>query len=192
MRTARYAFVSVIVACSLLFFAANVRGQAVNGALLGTIMDSSGAAVAGAKITITEQNQNVSRSTTTNESGFYSFPDLPPGLYKVTAEKAGFKTVVRSNVELSVSSTPHIDLTLEPGSVNETLTVEATLPLLQTDNAQTGADLNATVAEELPVGSGRNFQNLINLVPGATRASFNHSVFFNPHLGESACPSSTI
>src|SRR5690242_19862600 len=113
---------------------------------------TSGAAVGGAKITITEQNQNVSRSTTTNESGFYSVPDLPPGLYKVSAEKAGFKMVVRSNLEVSVSSTPHIDLTLQPGSVNETLTVEATLPLLQTDSAQTGADLNSNIAEDLPVG----------------------------------------
>jgi uncharacterized surface anchored protein len=159
MRRVWFAFVFVILMTSTLLFAAKARCQAVNGAVLGTITDSSGAAVAGAKITITEQNQNVSRSTTTNESGFYSVPDLPPGLYKVNAEKAGFKMVVRSNVEVSVSSTPHIDLTLQPGSVNETLTVEVTLPLLQTDSAQTGADLNSNIAEDLPVGNGSPFEN---------------------------------
>lgn len=156
-----------------------VFGQAVNGAFLGTVTDSTGAAVAGAKVTITEQNQSVSRSATTNDSGFYSFPDVPPGVYKLTIEKQGFKTAVRANVELVVSTTVHVDLTMEPGAVNETITVEATTPLLQTDNAQTGGDLNAAVTEDLPVGSGRNFQTLVNLVPGTTRAAFNHSVFFN-------------
>jgi len=157
-----------------------LAGQAVNGNLLGTITDASGALVAGAKVTITETRENVSRSATTNESGFYSFPDVPPGVYKVTVEKQGFKTVVRNDVEVSVSTTVHVDLTLAPGSVSETITVEITLPPLQTDSAQTGAELGATQAEDLPVGSGRNFQNLVNLVPGATRAAFNHSVFFNP------------
>ena len=170
----------IVLGLILAMSAAQVMGQAVNGAFLGTITDSTGAAVSGAKVTITEQNQNVSRSATTNDSGFYSFPDVPPGVYKVTAEKTGFKTVVRANVELSVSTTAHVDLTLQPGSVNETITVEATLPPLQTDSAQTGADLAATQAEDLPVANGRNFQNLMDLIPGATKADFNHSVFFNP------------
>ena len=155
------------------------RGQAVNGNLVGTITDSSGALVAGAKVTITETRESVSRSAATNDSGFYSFPDVPPGVYKVTVEKQGFKTVVRQDIEVSVSTTEHVDLALQPGSISETVTVEITLPPLQTDNAQTGSDLGATQAEDLPVGNGRNFQNLVNLVPGATRTAFNHSVFFN-------------
>lgn len=169
----------MLAAFFVAWLAAPARGQAVNGNLLGTITDSSGAVVAGAKITITETRESVSRSATTNESGFYSFPDVPPGVYKVSVEKQGFKTVIRNDVELSVSTTVHVDLSLQPGTVSETVTVEMTLPPLQTDNAQTGSDLGATQAEDLPVGSGRNFQNLVNLVPGSTRAAFNHSVFFN-------------
>ena len=172
--------IAVLLGMIVSGFSVTAVGQAVNGNLLGTITDSTGAAVSGAKITITEQNQNVSRSATTNDSGFYSFPDVPPGVYKVTAEKTGFKTVVRPNIELPVSNTVHVDLVLEPGSVNETITVEALIPPLQTDSAQTGAELAAVQAEELPVNDGRNFQNLLNLIPGATRAEFNHSVFFNP------------
>lgn len=171
---------AMVVVAMLFASGGRLAGQAVNGAFVGTVTDSSGAAVAGAKITITEQNQNVSRSATTNDSGFYSFPDVPPGVYKVTAEKAGFKTVVRPNIELPVSNTVHVDLVLQPGAVSETVTVEATLPALQTDSAQTGADLAATQAEDLPVANGRNFQNLMDLIPGATKADFNHSVFFNP------------
>ena len=155
-------------------------GQAVNGNLVGTITDSSGAVVAGAKVTITETRENVSRPATTNDSGFYSFPDVPPGVYKVTVEKQGFKTIVRNEVGVSVSTTVHVDLSLQPGAVNETITVEVTLPPLQTDNAQTGGRLAAGEVEDLPVNNGRNFQNLLDLVPGTTRAEFNHSVFFNP------------
>ena len=172
--------IAMLLGMIVLGFSVTALGQAVNGNLLGTITDSTGAAVSGAKITVTEQDQNVSRSATTNDSGFYSFPDVPPGLYKVTAEKTGFKTVVRPNIELPVSNTVHVDLVLEPGSISETITVEALIPPLQTDSAQTGADLASTQAVELPVANGRNFQSLMDLIPGATKADFNHSVFFNP------------
>lgn len=175
----RYAFAMLLFAVLLAGTTEGALGQAVNGNIVGTITDSSGALVSGAQVTITETRENVSRSATTNDSGFYSFPDVPPGVYKVTVEKQGFKTVVRHDIDLSVSTTEHVDLTLQPGSVNETVTVEMTLPTLQTDNAQTGSDLGSTQAEDLPVGNGRNFQNLVNLVPGATRTAFNHSVFFN-------------
>jgi hypothetical protein len=175
-----YLSAAVLFGIILLGFSASVVGQAVNGNILGTITDSSGAMVSGARVTITEVNENVSRTATTNDSGFYSFPDVPPGVYKVRVEKPGFKTVVQNDVTLSVSTTVHVDLNLEPGSVSETVTVELTIPPLQTDSAQTGSDLGAVQAEDLPVGNGRNFQNLLNLVPGATRAAFNHSVFFNP------------
>lgn len=171
--------VAIFFTTILLGFAGQARGQAVNGNLVGTITDSSGAAVAAATVTITEVQENVSRSATTNESGFYSFPDLPPGLYKIKVEKQGFKTVLREGVTISVSNTAHVDLAVAPGSVSETITVESTLPPLQTDSAQTGSELGSTQVEELPVGSGRNFQTLVDLVPGTTRAAFNHSVFFN-------------
>lgn len=173
---------SIVVVLGMLLFglSAPVMGQAVNGNILGTVTDSSGAVVAGAKVTITEVREDVSRTATTNDNGFYSFPDVPPGVYKVAVEKQGFKTALRNDVGLSVSTTVHVDLTLQPGSVNETISVEITLPPLQTDSAQTGGELGAVQVEDLPVNNGRNFQNLLNLVPGATRAEFNHSVFFNP------------
>lgn len=164
----------------LLSSAPRVAGQAVNGSVAGTVVDASGAVVADARVTLTEQDQNVSRTAMTNDSGFYSIPDVPPGVYKVTVEKQGFRTVVRHDVSLEVSTTARVDLTLQPGAVSETVTVEGTLPALQTDNAQTGGDLQAVQTEELPVANGRNFQSLVNLVPGVTRSDFQHSVFFNP------------
>src|ERR1700693_751050 len=86
---------AVLLATILLGFSAPVVGQAVNATLLGTVTDSSGAAVANVKMTITETNTGISRTSQTNESGNYVLPDLPPGTYTVTAELAGFKRASR-------------------------------------------------------------------------------------------------
>lgn len=162
-----------------LLLASSVFSQAVNGTLLGTITDSSGGLVPNAKVTILEQNKNISRSTNTNESGNYIFPDVPPGMYTVSAEIAGFKRSARSNVEVQINTSPRVDLSLTPGNVAESIEVTAATPLLQTDRADTGRQIEATVAVSLPLGTGRNYQNLLNLVPGTTRASYQHSQFFN-------------
>src|SRR5919109_2091177 len=179
MRTVRYAFLIVIVACSPLLFAVNARGQAVNATLLGAITDSSGAAVSGAKVTIKEMKTSVSRSTTTNEDGNYEFPDLPPGQYQVAVEQEGFKKTVRSGVDVLVNSDVRVNVSLQPGTVQQIVEVIAENPILQTDRADVGAKLENRQVVDLPLGNNRNFQNLINLVPGATRAHRVHSEFFN-------------
>jgi protocatechuate 3,4-dioxygenase beta subunit len=102
--------------------------QAVNASLVGTIIDSSGAAVPGAKVTLTETNTGVSRGTNSNESGNYTFSDLPPGTYTVTAEQIGFKRASRPGVEVVVNTTGRVDLTLEPGQLTETVEVAAATP----------------------------------------------------------------
>ncbi len=154
--------------------------QAVNGTVVGTVTDSTGGTVQGAQVTITEVSTNLSRSATTDTSGFYSFPALVPGTYRVRVEKTGFATVQRPEVPVTVNSTVRVDVELAPGQVTQTISVESTIPLLQTDTAKTGSTLTSVQAEQLPLGTNRNFQNLLNLVPGSTPAQFNHSRFFNP------------
>lgn len=161
------------------FSAPVVMGQAVNATLLGTVTDSSGAAVANVKVTITETNTGISRTTRTNESGNYVLPDLPPGTYTVTAEQPGFKRASRAKIDVIVNTTQRVDLILEPGNVSETVTVEAEIPILQTERADTGRKLETVLTENVPLGTNRNFQNLLNIVPGTTRATFQHSQFFN-------------
>jgi len=91
--------------CALLFFlATNVYGQAVNATLLGTVTDATGAIVPSAKVTITEVNTGISHTAAANESGNYTFPDLPPGQYNVAIEVVGFKTETRRDVALLVNS----------------------------------------------------------------------------------------
>ncbi len=165
--------------CVLLFSSSSALGQAVNATLLGTVTDASGAVVAGARVTTTEMKTGVVRSITTNDSGNYEFADLPPGQYAVAVEKQGFKKAVRSGVDVVVNTDTRVNLTLEPGTINESVVVTAETPILQTDRADVGDKIDNRQVVDLPLGNNRNFQNLLNLVPGATRAHRVHSEFFN-------------
>jgi hypothetical protein len=179
VRLWRLTMAVALLGTLLLGFSPPVAGQAVNATLLGTVTDSSGAAVASVKVTITETNTGISRTSQTNDSGNYVFPDLPPGTYLVTAEQPGFKRASRAGIDLIVNTTERIDLVLQPGNVSDTIVVEAETPILQTERADTGRKLEEVLTENVPLGTNRNFQNLLNVVPGTTRATFQHSQFFN-------------
>jgi len=170
---------TVLLAASMLGFSSQVRGQAVNATLLGTVTDSSGAAAANVRLTITESNTGITRTSQTNESGNYVVPDLPPGTYTVTAELPGFKRASRPAIDVVVNTSLRVDLELQPGNISETVTVEVETPILQTERADTGRKIEAVLTENIPLGTNRNFQNLLNIVPGTTRATFQHSQFFN-------------
>jgi carboxypeptidase family protein len=163
----------------LVCLAGAAYGQAVNATLVGTVTDSSGAGVPGAKVTITEMNTGISRSGDTNESGNYTFPTLEPGRYKVSVEHTGFRTAVKAGLDLLVNSTVRADLVLQPGAVNETITIMAEAPILQTDRSDTGRKIEAVQMANVPLGYSRNFQGLLNLVPGTSRSFQPHSEFFN-------------
>ncbi len=170
-----------VLVLALLFSAFRANAQKVNGSLVGTVTDNSGASVPAATVTITEVNTNVSRTLQTDDSGYYSVPDLPPGTYRVSFQKTGFAIAERTGVTLFVNSTVRVDVTLNPGVVKRTVDVssEAT-PMLQTETADTGRKVDTAQVTQLPLSTGRNFQNLLNLVPGAGVAVRYHSTFFNP------------
>jgi Carboxypeptidase regulatory-like domain len=167
------AFVSAV--CAL--------GQNVNGTIVGTVADSTSAAIPSATVTITDVSTNVSHSAQTDASGYYSVPDLAPGTYKVTAQKDGFSTSVNTGITLFADRTARADMTLSPGAVTQTVNVSsAVIPELQTDTADTGRDIGTTPVEELPLSTGRNFQNLLSTVPGAGVTVKDHSTFYNQQL----------
>ncbi|HMD22427.1 MAG TPA: carboxypeptidase-like regulatory domain-containing protein, partial [Alloacidobacterium sp.] len=155
------------------------NAQAVSATLLGSVSDKSGASVANARVTIQDLATGTTRQVNTNESGNYTFPDLAPGAYSVTAEANGFKKETRVHVDVIVNTTMRVDLDLEPGSANETVTVTDIPPMLQTDRADVTTKFESQHVEDMPLGVNRNFQGLLNLVPGTTPATFQHSQFFN-------------
>ena len=171
--------VSALFALAVLFVI-TAYSQAVNGTLLGTVTDSSGAVVANATVTVTETNTNISHSSRTNESGNFSFADVPPGDYSITVEMAGFKKEVQRGIALSVNTTYRADIRLQPGNVSESVEVTGTPPALQTDRADTGRKVDSMQVSELPVlVSNRNYQALLALVPGTSPPIEEHSQFFN-------------
>lgn len=164
---------------SLFVLGTCVWGQASNGTLVGTLTDVSGAVVPNAKVVATEVRTNLVRQASTNESGNYSIANLPQGQYSVSIEQTGFRKATRENIELTINSTVRVDMQLQPGQVTEQVTITAELPALQTDRTDTGRKMDARQVAELPLTQNRNFQGLVNLVPGAARAQRNHSEFFN-------------
>src|SRR5262252_5561281 len=153
--------------------------QAVKGSLLGNIVDASGLPLPGVTVTITEVSTNISYSTTANESGYYIFSNLKDGTYRVASELSGFKRTIRDGVEVPVNATVRVDLKMDVGAIEESVTVVGDTPLLQTDRADTGRIIESVHLQEVPLAYNRNFQGMLITVPGATRPARPHSEFFN-------------
>jgi hypothetical protein len=131
----------------------------------GLVTDSSGAIIAKATITILNKDKGITRTTQTNESGYYAIPLLPPGNYLVTVQCTGFQTVSRDNVVLSVGQEARFDFKMKVGDVKETVTVEGAAPLLNTETPVVSTLVDRNFIENMPM-NGRSFQTLIELTPG--------------------------
>src|SRR4029450_4438527 len=153
--------------------------QAVSGPLLGSIADQGGLAMPGVAVTITETSTNISLTATTNDSGFYTFSSLKDGTYKVVAELSGFKRVVRDGILLPANTTIPVDLKMEVGALEESITVVGQSPILQTDRTDTGRLIESKMVSDMPLTFNRNFQSILIAVPGVTRPHREHSAFFN-------------
>jgi hypothetical protein len=140
-----------------------------SAALVGTLRDERGAAIGAAKVTATNISTGISATTESSEAGEYVFPSLRIGNYKISAEKAGFATAAAENVVLTVNARQRVDLTLKVGQVSEIINVEATTPLLETDNSSKGQVIAAKQITELPI-IGRNYSNLALLAPGVRQS----------------------
>lgn len=161
--------------------------QKVDGTIVGTVHDSTGAAIPKATILITNSTTGVAHTVESDDQGNFSAPDLPPGTYTVLAKSAGFGSKVHSGVLLGVATTTRVDSTLAPGETTETVTINASeTPIIQADTAETGRDLGIAPVSQLPLSNGRNFQSLLNTVPGAGYAVKDHSTFFNPQQSMSS------
>src|SRR5574341_2085594 len=158
----------VTVAFLLLFtIAIPLCAQTPSGEIIGVVTDQTEAIVAGVRITLTNTATNAVREVQTNESGLYSFPALPPGVYTLKAEKAGFRAVERKNIEVLVGSANRIDISLQVGELSNIVEIAGGAPVLQSENASIGTIIENRSIVELPL-NGRNYLQLTSLIPGAT------------------------
>jgi hypothetical protein len=150
-----------------------VCAQETRSTINGRVYDAHAAAIAGAKVTVTNVETNSSATHTTNETGYYEAPLLIPGSYRVSATAAGFKTTVRDGIALQVSQTLAIDVTLDLGAVTETVQVTAEAPVLDTNPVEAGALIDNQQLMELPV-LGNNPTLLTKLMAGIQTDGINN------------------
>jgi hypothetical protein len=166
-----------------LAYAQRVDAQVLYGSVTGTVTDQSGAAVARARIVATNRATSVQREAETDENGHYRITDLPPGSYDLKVTASGFRPLTQTGQTITVNTVTDVDISLQVGAVSEMVRVEASTVTLQTEKTDLHTDLTEKAVLELPLNQYRNFQTLINLVPGATPGVFQNAIADTPERG---------
>ena len=151
----------VVLLCS----AAPIRAQVDAGSISGTVTDASGGTINGVSVTLTNQGTNASLTTTTGSDGSFKFSPVRIGSYKLKASLQCFHAVEQRDVTVNVEQNVVVDFTLKPGSVNETIEVASSIPVLETQDASVGQVINSRNVDNLPL-NGRNFTFLAQLAAG--------------------------
>src|SRR5580692_9746753 len=169
--------------CCVMFLLVAVVGavpsawcQDVTAAIVGTVTDPSGAAVAGAAVKVTSKERGISYTAETNESGLYRISQLPVGTYDLKVEKSGFAVESYPAFVLTLNQVAHIDTKLKVGPTTETVEVTSTAPVLERETTQVDTIIDAATNDNLPLAS-RNYVQLTLLAPGAVStdpSSFNN------------------
>lgn len=169
------------VVIGLLWSAAGAaEAQELYGSVVGVIRDASGAQIPGVSVQITNRETNLVMSTVSNETGAYTFANVLPGTYDVKVTLQGFKEFTQQGVPVTAASISRVDARLEVGALTESVTVQSETKLLKTDKADTGSAFTATEVVDLPLAEYRNYQSLLDLVPGSTPSEFQNAEIDTP------------
>ena len=157
-----------------LFFAglATAFGQLTTADILGTVTDASGAAIPNATIVLTNTGTNEKRTATSNASGEYTFTLLSVGHYSISTKATGFEASITKDLAVEAGDRARNDVHLQAGSQDQVIEVTASTPLLQADSATVSSTVTAQAVQDLPL-NGRNFVQLVSLVPGANEGQGN-------------------
>jgi hypothetical protein len=158
---------AVALALAGLLMGAPSEAQVATGTIAGSVKDEQGAAVPGANVTITEVSKGTVGTYATGADGSFQAPFLIPGTYDVAIELTGFRKYTHRGVVLQVNQRARIDATLAVGGLTEATEVVGLAPLTRTDSAELGEVIEERAVRELPL-NGRNFAQLVYLVPGVT------------------------
>src|SRR4051812_11739015 len=154
---------ALLAALLVVVTAGSVFGQGFQGGIRGSLKDAGGV-VPGVEVTLTNEQTNVKRSTSTNERGEYNFANVDPGNYKVSAALQGYKTVERGGIRVGTQQFLTLDLVMEVGAIEESVTVTGQAPLIETGNASQGTVLDSAALQTLPA-PGRNAFMIGTTVP---------------------------
>ena len=157
----------LFVALSGILLASSPLLAQFHSTIEGTVTDSTGAAVPGAQVILTNQDTGVSQTATSNDTGVFHFPSLGLGKYTLTASKSGFQSVKQENIALAAEETRTIPLTLKVGTVAETITITEDAAAVQLAESKIASGIGSQEITELPL-TGRNIFNLVSLTPGVT------------------------
>jgi hypothetical protein len=162
-------WVGVLCACVLMTVTGVNRLHAqATASIVGTVTDSSGAAMPGATVQVKNVGTGATQNATTDAAGRFRAPDLTIGNYEVQASNPGFQTVVHRGITLTVGSEPVVDFTLPVGQAQQTVTVESQVSQVETQSTAVGSLVETKQIVDLPL-NGRNFTQLLTLNPGVTQ-----------------------
>src|SRR5258708_27819 len=160
-----------LVFFSFLLLGLSAAAQVQNGQITGTVLDPSGAAIAGAKVTVTNKATNLAINTTTNGSGVYTVKEVQVGTYDITVEASGFKRLIQHGVTINAGTISRLDAKLEVGQAKvDVVEVSAEAAAVNTEDSKLALTVSATQIENLPL-NGRNVYDLIQMAPGALNVS---------------------
>jgi len=160
-----FGYIGLFVAALIFLPPPNTYTQVAGAMLAGTVSDQSGAVIPNASIAVKNEATGVVSNVTTDSAGFYSVPNLIPGVYDVTTSARGFKTQTQTGITLTVGATQTFPITLAVGQTTQKVTVSAAPPLVQLANSTLSATVNSTTIRELPL-NGRDWTSLAVLEPG--------------------------
>jgi hypothetical protein len=170
----RLAFATAFVCC--LCSTSRLRAQVVTSSIVGTVVDSTGAAVPNARVTLTNVGTNAARTATTGPTGIFHFPSLLAGTYSVTVSANGFKTYTTTGIDVTASSTRDLGkIMLAVGSVSQTVTVTAAVTPIQTSSSALTSTVTGSALEALPL-KGRDMLGAVDLVPGVVDTDLSRNV----------------
>jgi Carboxypeptidase regulatory-like domain len=164
----------------VMFLTVPASAQVLYGSLVGTVTDPSGAVVPNATVSAVDTLTGATRDENTDVAGRYNISNLTPGLYTVKVSANGFRSVSQSDFRITPNVIGRIDFHLEVGQASETVTVSADAVQLQTDKADTHTELTSKSIVDMPLGGFRNYQALIDLVPGASPSTYQNSITDTP------------
>ena len=154
--------------------------QVLYGSIVGTVEDPSGAVVPNAALSLTNAGTGATREIKADEQGRYTAASLSPGTYSLKITAPGFRTLTRTGIAVTINNITRAEVRLEVGQLAEQVTVSASTATLQTDRSDVRAEFASKTIVELPLNNYRNYQSMINLVPGATPAAFQNSAGSSP------------